>query len=328
LIRQWEKLENNQKMETTLCNFCGNTVATPIVCDLPDFLLQRQEVSVTFVKCNVCGLIYQNPRPTLDEMAFHYPPDYESFGPEPDKEESSWLLKKAFLYGVEKRCRFVTRYKRAGRLLDVGCATGNFLQGIRRYGNWDLFGVEINDHAAQIAQKLGLNVRAGTLEQAGFLEGYFDVVTLWDVLEHLHNPASSLREIFRILKPDGLLVIRVPNAGSWDFRLFGRFWAGFDAPRHLYVFTPSIMELLLGKNNFQTIARSSQIGAYSTFLLSLRFWISARKKPIELLETLTTVLQHPIMRLLFAPFFYFWGIGLRGPSLVITAEKSTRYQND
>lgn len=311
-------------MEHTVCNLCGNTNAAPIIDDLPDFLLQRNEVSTTLVKCVSCGLVYQNPRPTITEMATHYPPDYESYAPKPEAENSSWLLRQAFQYGIAKRYRYVTRYKRAGRLLDVGCAIGIFLQGIQKNGNWELYGAEINEHAAHIAREHGLDVRLGTLEQAEFKDEFFDVVTLWDVLEHLHDPAGSLREIYRILKPDGFLVIRVPNASSWDSQLFGRYWAGLDAPRHLYVFTPVTLDALLAANHFQSIARSSQIGAYSTFLMSLRFWSGARNKPSIVRDSLIKFLHYPVMRLLLAPFFYLRGLGLRGPSMVVTAKKCAR----
>ena len=311
-----------------MCNLCGNTNAVPIISDLPDFLLQRKEVSAILVKCVSCGLVYQNPRPTFVEMTAHYPPDYQSYTPEPDAENSSWLLRQAFRYGIAKRCRYVTRYKRAGRLLDVGCATGIFLQGIRNSGNWEPYGVELNEHAAHIAQEHGLDVRLGTLEQAEFADEFFDAVTLWDVLEHLHDPAGSLREIYRILKPDGLLVIRVPNASSWDSRLFGRFWAGLDSPRHLYVFTPITLDALLTATHFQSIAQSSQIGAYPTFLLSLRFWSAAKDKPSTARDFLIKFLHHPVMRLLLAPLFYLRGIGLRGPSVVAAAKKCARIKND
>jgi SAM-dependent methyltransferase len=311
-------------MEYTVCNLCGNTNTAPVIYVLPDFLLHRNGVSTTLVKCTACGLVYQNPRPTFAEMVVHYPSDYESYAPEPNVKNSSWLLRQAIRYGVAKRCRYVTRYKHAGRLLDVGCATGIFLQGIRNSGNWEPYGVEINQHVAHIAQEHGLDVRLGTLEQAGFADEFFDVVTLWDVLEHLHDPAGSLSEIYRILKPDGLLVIRVPNASSWDSQLFGRYWAGLDSPRHLYVFTPVTLDALLAVSHFQSITRSSQIGGYPTFLLSLRFWNGARNKPSIVRDSLIKFLHSPVMRLLLAPFFYLRGLGLRGPSMVVTAKKSAR----
>jgi SAM-dependent methyltransferase len=311
-------------MEHVACNLCGSTNVMPVIHVLPDLLLHRNEVSATFVKCVSCGLVYQNPRPTFVEMAAHYPPDYESYAPEPDAENSSWLLRQAIRYGVAKRCRYVTRYEHAGRLLDVGCATGIFLQGIRNCGNWEPYGVEINEHAAHIAQEHGLDVRLGTLERAGFADEFFDVVTLWDVLEHLHDPAGSLREIYRILKPDGLVVIRVPNASSWDSRLFGRYWAGLDAPRHLYVFTPKTLDALLEANQLKPTAWSCSSGGDVMFHLSVRFWMTAKAKRKTTIRFTQRFFSNPLIRLFTAPAFYFGGLWLRGPLMVVTAKKLSR----
>jgi len=255
-------------------------------------------------------------------MVAHYPSEYEPYSLAFEAQNTSWLLKRAIQYGIDKRWHYITRYKKSGRLLDIGCATGTFLRGARNHGNWDLYGVEINEHAAQVARMHGINVRLGTLEQSGFEDAFFDVVTLWDVLEHLHNPASTLREIYRIIKSDGILVIRVPNAISWDAKIFGRYWAGLDSPRHLYVFTPKTLDALLWANKFNPISRNSQIGAYTTFLLSVRFWNSAISKPSRIRDILIKTLYHPIMRLTSAPFFYLMGLGLRGPLMVYIATKT------
>jgi len=309
-------------MENVVCNLCGDSAnAVPIIQALPDLLLHRNEVSATFVKCASCGLVYQNPRPTFTEMAAHYPPEYESYAPEPDLENSSWLLRQAIRYGVAKRCRYITRYKHAGRLLDVGCASGIFLQGIRNLGKWEPYGVEINAEVARLAQEHGLDVRPGTLEQAGYADEYFDAVTLWDVLEHLHDPVGSLSEIHRILKPDGLVVIRVPNGNSRDSRLFGRYWAGLDSPRHLYIFTPEILAKMLDATGFKIVGQDSASGSYPTFLLSLRFWMIGQEPYPWYGRILFRILYHPVMRLLTAPIFYLRGLGLRGPQMIVTAAK-------
>jgi len=308
-------------MEYVACNLCGSAQAIHVLQAMSDLLLQRNDVLSTFVQCVSCGLMYQNPRPTLSEMSVYYPPDYESYALEPGLQDSSWWLRQTIQYGIAKRCRYLTRYKRAGRLLDVGCATGVFLRGMQRCGDWQVYGVEINEHAVRIAQRYGLDVRLGTLEQAGFPDEFFDGVTLWDVLEHLHDPAASLREIYRILKPDGVLVIRVPNAASHDARCFGRYWAGWDAPRHLYVFTPTTLGALLAANRFRIVAQDSQIGAYPTFLLSLRFWNNAQGKSSPVRDRLIGLLGQPAMRLLAAPLFYVRSLGLRGPLLVTTAQR-------
>lgn len=306
-------------MESVTCRLCGSAEAS-LVYTLPDYLLKRADVTAQLVRCLGCGLVYQNPRPALAEMAAHYPPEYESYTA--GSAGASWLLRQAFRYGHVKRTRFVTRFRRTGRLLDVGCATGEFLGSMRALGGWEVTGVEVNDYAARIARETyGLDVRTGTLEQAAFPTSQFDVVTMWDVLEHLHEPLASVREIHRILKPDGLLLARVPNLASRDARLFGRFWAGLDAPRHLFVFSPATLRRLLEAGSFRPLAWDSGIGAYTTFLLSLRFWAAAQERPSRLRDGLIRLLYHPLLRLLSAPVFYLRGRGLNGPSLVVVARK-------
>ncbi len=310
-------------MEQTLCAICGGSDTRPLF-TLPDYLLDRKDVQATFVRCQSCGLVYQNPRPTLDEMSQHYPPEYESYSTPDDTGNASWLLRQAIQLGLRKRGGFITRHKRSGRLLDVGCATGFFLNGMRSQGNWELYGVEISPYAARIAQdRYGLNVKVGTLEAASFPEGFFDVVTMWDVLEHLHEPQKSLREIHRILKPDGLLVFRVPNAASLDARLFGPFWAGIDPPRHLYVFSPTTTEKLLQITGFSILDRNSASGNYPTFLLSVRFWLNGRDFPDRPKSMLMKLLYHPVMRILSGPIFYLRSSALKGPQMIVVGTKKS-----
>ncbi len=148
---------------------------------------------------------------------------------QPDGSGATDLL---FRYGMSRRDQMVTRFKQSGRMLDVGCATGVFLQWFQAGGSWDLYGLELSEGAARVARAAGLNVFIGQLEEAAYPENYFDVVTFWDVLEHISDPRSALLETRRILKPDGILVLRLPNAASLDARIFRQYWSGLDAPRH------------------------------------------------------------------------------------------------
>jgi SAM-dependent methyltransferase len=255
-------------------------------------------------------------------MKQHYPPEYESYADNSGNLDLPWLLKKAYTYGISKRRKIVTRSKKTGRILDVGCATGSFLLGMKEIHSWEVFGVEISPHAANIARMNGLEVFTGTLEEANFSAASFDAVTLWDVLEHLHDPISSLGEIYRILKPEGTLVVRVPNGASRDARWFGKTWAGWDAPRHLYVFTISTLETILKANGFRISQMSCEIGGYPTFVLSVRFWLYHRNISLKTRKKITRWLYHPISRVLSAPLFYILGLRLRGPLLTVTATKA------
>lgn len=308
-------------METTDCNLCGsNSSENPIL--VPDLLLERPQVKARLVRCRACGMVYQNPRPTPQEMAEHYPSEYEPYTDYTASRQRNPLLQRAYAYGTQKRIRFVTRHKSGGRLLDIGCASGTFLLGMHALDNWSVQGVEPSTQTAEYARVVNnLDVFTGTLDEAQFPSGYFDCVTMWDVLEHVHDPLNTLREINRILKDDGILVIRVPNLVSWDARLFGESWAGLDAPRHLYVFTPDTLRAMLAQTGLETIDLSCAIGGYVTFVLSVRFWMTRQKLSPTIKTQVSHILYHPFARLASAPFFWVPSWLKRGPLMVVTAAK-------
>lgn len=308
-------------METTTCNLCGSPSASYRY-TLADYALQRPAVESALVQCSQCGLVYQNPRPSPAEMAAHYPPGYASYQSGGQRGASRWTAW-TFECGMRKRSRFVTRRKRGGRLLDVGCATGEFLAHMRRQGAWQVCGVEINPAVAETArQRHGLEVFAGSLQEARYPAATFDVVTLGDVLEHMHDPAALLREIARILKDDGIVVIRVPNLVGWSAKLAGRYWAGLDAPRHLYVFTPQTLAALLARNGLGVVDQNCATGDYALFVLTLQFWCNARGAAPQTTRRLLRLLNHPLTRLGAAPLFALLARLLQGSVLVTTAAKT------
>jgi len=308
-------------METVACNLCGSTDATDYAV-VPDLLLERPQVVARLVQCRRCGLVYQNPRPTPEEIGMHYPPEYEPYTDYTVQRRQNPLLRRVIDYGINKRCRFVTRHKTGGRLLDIGCAAGTFLLGMRAQPGWQVQGVELSATVAEMARtQHNLDVFTGTLEQAAFADASFDAVTMWDVLEHVHDPAGTVREIRRVLKPGGILVVRVPNLASWDAGFFKTTWAGLDAPRHLYVFTPATLSRLLTENGMPVVEHSTAIGSYVTFALSVRFWMTARGVSAQSKQRAGRVLFHPLVRIASAPIFYVPSAMQRGPLLVTTAQK-------
>ncbi|HLE13997.1 MAG TPA: class I SAM-dependent methyltransferase [Anaerolineales bacterium] len=306
-------------MENVTCNLCNDPRAT-LYCEISDYLMERDEIHATYVKCANCGLIYQNPRPTIGEINTHYPPNYDSY--QEDLKPASKFKSRFADYGIEKRCRIINAYKYGGRLLDVGCATGKFLKGMQRFPGWELFGVELNAEAANIARRSpGLEISTGTLEETRFPTSYFDAITLWDVLEHLHDPKSTLVEIKRILKPDGILVFRIPNGGSWDARLFGKYWFGMDAPRHLYVFDVQTISDLLQRSGFNVIDINCKIGSSVSLAFNLRFWMTGRRMPQKTRRIVQQVLTHPISQLLTLPITGVFDRKLEGSLITVIAVK-------
>lgn len=138
-----------------------------------------------------------------------------------------------------------------GKILDVGCGLG-FALAVYRERGWTPFGVEPSAVAARYAREvLGLPVHQGELLDARFSSEFADVILFRHTLEHMPSPSVELREVHRILKNSGLLVVMIPNAAGLDASLFGRWWVAWDLPRHLYHFTPRTASALLAKAGFR-----------------------------------------------------------------------------
>jgi SAM-dependent methyltransferase len=243
-------------MESVRCNLCGADDASTLFRKKDKLKVSGEEFGV--VKCRRCGLLYLNPRPEQEVIAGFYPDRYSW---KEDLEAGSPLTR--LVRGMEKRYRYhllrgevrkVIQFagRHAGKLLDVGCGTGDRLDVFRSFG-FETLGVEISGSADYAAQIMKLNVRKGDLFGARFPDAFFDVITLYHVLEHTHDPFSVCKEIARVLKEDGRLVIQVPNADSWQYRIFQERWAAFDVPRDLYYFSPKTLQALLAKAGFEVM---------------------------------------------------------------------------
>lgn len=259
--------EELMALEWVECDFCGESQTTPV------FTLRDLKLGLPgefhLVQCNKCRLLYINPRPTWDILQEYYPAQYNAF--------IQLNIPRRPWNGVVRRCKIVSAYQQGGRLLDVGCGTGTFLKTIGQFGIWELYGIEPASLPAQIArERFNLNVVQDTLIESRFPSGFFDVVTWWDVLEHVPNPSACLRESFRILKPGGWLFVQTPDPDSWEARLFGPYWIGYDAPRHLYLFPRSVLTHQIEKTGFKIVRIGSFAGNISTTCKSLGHWLISR----------------------------------------------------
>ena len=295
-------LSSGRVMEKVNCDLCGAN-DTELVLEERD-RLHHLDGAFRLVRCRQCGLVYLNPRPTIEEMARYYPSDYHPYSSLND--HPSVLVRLDHRYGVNKRCRAViARSKvKGGRVLDIGCSTGGFLDAMRQRGEWEPYGVEINAEAANHArERLGLNVFAGALTDAHYPDSFFDIVTLWNVLEHLHQPQAALIEIARIIRPGGLLTISLPNPDCIEARIFGRYWAGLDAPRHLYIFSRRTLERVLASTGFEMEEVTSFTGRYHVLALSLGFWLDEKVGSDRWRYWLKRAISSPPLRLLTLPYY-------------------------
>lgn len=288
--------------EQAPCSLCGQA-GGDLVLEGPDRLLHLAGW-FRVVRCPRCGLLRQEPRPTPQSIGFYYPTEYAPYSTAIDDEASS-LARYDRRYGVWRRRVAIERYVPGGRLLDVGCATGNFLHEMARSGRWGVEGVELSpEAAAQARERLGLMVHVGRLEEVDLPGSAFDVLTMWNVLDHLHDPLGSLRTAHRLLKPGGLLVLSVSNLAGFEAKLFGRFWPGWDLPRHLYFFPRPVIDRMLAEVGFAVLRWRCLGGAYPAFLLSLRFALEGLVGRRRWVHMVIAVAQSKPARLLAAPGFW------------------------
>jgi len=223
------------------------------------------------MKCtnSTCGLLWIDPMPDFGDMARLYEQYYTHSENNPQRKLKSGFYEKIrrsvltcrFGYtGIlqSRIWRFVGRVvgylplvkerigrtvmwlpgSDCGRLLDIGCGDGKLLGRMRDVG-WEVVGIEPDHRAAERARKKhGLDVREASVEEAGFPEASFDVITMQHVLEHLIDPVGTLRECGRILRPGGRLVVLTPNSASSGLKRYGPDWRGLEPPRHLHIFGP------------------------------------------------------------------------------------------
>lgn len=294
-------MSTESAFESVPCDFCGSEDGQPLF-EGPDRLLGLPG-RFRVVRCASCGLLRQDPRPTRETMKLYYPPEYEPYSVAIDEEPSRWRRFDR-RYGMRKRRHAIERFCAGGRLLDVGCATGNFLYEMARAGRWQVEGVEPNAEAAHYGQEhLGLKIHVGELTAVDLPAESYDVITMWNVFEHLHAPMANLRAIARLLKPGGWFVFSIPNLRSWEYRLFGKYWMGWELPRHLYYPTMELMTSMLKQVGLSMRDWQCLAGAYPSFLLSLRFWLEGTVGRTAFTRSLLALSGALPVRLLMAPLF-------------------------
>lgn len=215
--------------------------------NVEDYTVSHREFTIQ--QCNSCYFLFTNPRPPEAEIgAYYQSQDYISHHDEA-KDVMSKIYTSVRDYTIGQKVKMINEQSsKKGTLLDIGCGTGNFLGAIKENG-WKVFGTEPDSEAREVASKrVGASIFQGI--QTDALQGQkFDVITLWHVLEHVHQLNETLEWLTEHLNENGMIIIAVPNPQSFDALKYGRFWAAYDVPRHLYHFTKGSMKQLLEKHH-------------------------------------------------------------------------------
>lgn len=312
-------VDKTAEMEWVNCLLCGSDESRPL--HTQRHFPTQQPGRFTLVRCLQCGLVYLNPRPTVDAIGAYYPPTYESHAPLLP-EHLPWPQRWLVQYGFWKRCQPLLVGHSRGKVLDVGCGTGHFLAAMKKYGHWETVGIDPSEEAIRFAKEV-LHVEAyvGRAEEIHLPDHTFDAVTMWDTLEHLHDPRSALMEVQRILKPRGQLLLRVPSLDSLDAHLFGPHWAGLDIPRHLTVFSRKTLSRLLVETGFTIERLWCMSGSHASFVISLRSHLNHHNQAGGPSHVLLRMAASPVGSVLSAPYFFIIDKLLLGPEITVLARK-------
>jgi SAM-dependent methyltransferase len=237
------------------CPGCGETGARTLFHGR-DRLYHTTDKSFLLVECKNCRLIRLEPRPSLSELTAYYPAEYW-YAPEEDTASKIEESYRRFVLRdhVNFVMRAVANSGHTGLVVDVGCGGGLLLRMLRERG-LSVLGLEKSHQAANAAWKRNhVAVVCGDLSEGPIERGTAAVVTMFHVLEHLHEPVSYLRSARDLLMSGGRLVIQVPNASSWQFLMFGEHWNGVDVPRHLVNYRQRDLENLLEYCGFEVVRR-------------------------------------------------------------------------
>lgn len=254
-------MEQNQE-QLNFCPICQSN-EIPELLQVKDFFLSQENFVIC--QCKQCGFKFTNPRPNQNSIGVYYKSDnYYSHS-----NSKSGIIPGIYQwvrnYTLKKKYLLISKFSKKGTILDIGCATGQFLHQFKKQG-WNCVGIEPNDEAREFAVKnYSLDVQKGDLEN--FPSQSFGVITMWHVLEHVHDLKNTMTQLKRIVNSDGVLFIALPNIESWDANHYKEYWAGLDVPRHLYHFGRNNVEELFNNYGFKLVETKPMI--FDSFYVSM-----------------------------------------------------------
>ncbi len=237
------------------CPFCQEA-GRKVLFRASDRLYATTEREFEVVECAGCGLMRMHPWPEKDELWRFYPKNYWF---EAGESAAARMEERYRRFVLGDHVRFVRRALRESGekalVVDVGCGGGLFLRLLSEEG-WPVLGLDYSPEAAGIAwRRNGVRAAVAALTEAPVAEGSCAAVTMFHVLEHVYDPAEHLEAARKLLRPEGRLIVQVPNASCWQFLLLQEHWNGLDVPRHLIDFRQRDVEALLERTGFEVLNR-------------------------------------------------------------------------
>jgi 2-polyprenyl-3-methyl-5-hydroxy-6-metoxy-1,4-benzoquinol methylase len=247
------------------CPVCGNAPLSSFL-NCKDYTVSAENFAISY--CQNCKTGITQAAPDQENIGKYYQSD--SYISHSNTKEGLvnrlYHIARNFMLGSKKNT--VTKYAKLskGKLLDIGSGTGYFLNAMKESA-WEVMGIEADENARKFSEKqFALTVFLP--EKINQLpDNQFDAITLWHVLEHLHDLGGTWKHLARLLKDTGVLLIAVPNHQSYDAKHYQAFWAAYDVPRHLWHFSPKSIETLAQEHGFQIVAK--KIMPFDPFYIAL-----------------------------------------------------------
>lgn len=274
--------------EIKLCPICQSSEWYTSLKVIDHFISKE---TFQLIGCKHCTFVATSPQPNEEIL----PTYYQSENYISHSNQATNLIN--FIYLIARsislrwKQRLIKNLKPVVSLLDIGCGTGSFLQIIKEHGG-QVSGVEPNDEARKKAEGQLNQIIFNSLDK---VEGCFNMITLWHVLEHLPDLNKSIEKINALLSEDGYLLIAVPNHASEDSKKYGSYWAGYDVPRHLWHFNQKSMALLLQKHGLKLEKKIPlKLDAFYVSMLSEKYKNQGKNGVMSLLKGLINGLSSNI----------------------------------
>lgn len=231
-----------------------------------------------FKKCVKCGLIFVDPLPGEPEVLKLYNKSSKAAYYEAADQEGILYAKKMKL-GFLKDLHAIN-FNSWQRILDIGCGGGFFLNAVREVFD-ELYGLEMSSELAEfVKKKWGIDIHIGEIQNINFSENYFDIITLYDVIEHVLHPDKLLNELHRILKPGGVVVVSTPNVNGLSTKIMKDKSLFLTPPEHLYYFSPNSLTIFLEANGFR-VRKVKTENIYINHILMQKFRRKISRKELR-----------------------------------------------
>lgn len=235
------------------CNLCGSEDRQPYC----------PENGLSLMQCQQCGFIYVSPRPDAEELYALYGETYFHNNESGVVGYTNYIADEVNIRRTaRRRLKHLEQFVSPGRLLDVGCATGFFMDEAQKRG-WTVEGLDVSAFGVDYAQThFGLTAHHGALTAVELPAGTFDLVTMWDVIEHVSDPKAYIQRAAALLRDGGVISLATPDVDSLPARLAGKRWVGYKlSEEHVYYFSVSTLSKMLEEAGFEVI-NTRHIGKY------------------------------------------------------------------